>query len=174
MRILDSLYQYDLRLLLWCTGNRHKQQLAKFAKSCSKTGDGYLQILLPTALLLLDKQQGSQFFITTLMAFAIQLPLYWLLKRSLKRRRPPQIIPSFKSIITASDQFSFPSGHSSAAFLLANLTALFYGAIAWPLYIWAIFVSLSRVVLGVHFPTDILAGIGLGTLTAFYILPITA
>ena len=171
MRLLDSLYQYDLRMLLWLTHNRHKQLLSKFAKVCSKTGDGYLQILMPTLLLIFDKQQGTQFFLTTLLAFAIQLPVYWLLKNSLKRRRPPQVIPSFQSIIAASDQFSFPSGHSSAAFLLANLTALFYGAIAWPLYIWAIAVSCSRVILGVHFPTDILAGITLGALTAFYIAP---
>lgn len=174
MRLLDSLYQYDQRLLLWCTDNRHKQRLSRLAKACSKTGDGYLQIVLPTGLLLLDSQQGEAFFHTALIAFSLQLPLYWLLKNTLKRRRPPQIIPSFTSIIAASDQFSFPSGHSSAAFLLANLTALFYGAIAWPLYLWAICVSLSRVVLGVHFPTDILAGIGLGTLTAFYIVPLAA
>jgi undecaprenyl-diphosphatase len=159
-------------MLLWCTENRHQQRLAKLAKVISKTGDGYLQILLPTALFLTDAPQGKPFFSAVLLAFSIQLPVYWLLKNSLKRRRPPQVIPAFHSFIAASDQFSFPSGHSAAAFLLANLTALFYGAVAWPLYLWAVCVSCSRVVLGVHFPTDILAGISLGSFTAFYIFPV--
>ncbi len=174
MKLFDGLYQCDLRMLLWCTHTNHRKITAKLAKAASKTGDGYIQVLLPTALLLTDKQQGGQFFITVAIAFAIHMPIYWLLKNSLKRRRPPQVIPCFQSIITASDQFSFPSGHSSAAFLLANLTLFFYGLIAWPLYLWAVFVALSRVVLGVHFPTDILAGIVLGSTTAFYVLSLTA
>ena len=141
------------------------------AKNVSKTGDGYLQILLPSLMFLIDEEQGNQFFFVSFIAFCIQLPIYWLLKNGLKRRRPPEVIPAFKSSITASDKFSFPSGHSAAAFLLANLTALFYGIVAWPLYIWASFVALSRVVLGVHFPTDILAGIALGSVVAINVVP---
>ncbi|MFA7553402.1 MAG: phosphatase PAP2 family protein [Spongiibacteraceae bacterium] len=173
MKIINSLFQYDLRMLLWCTHTRYQTTLAKLAKSVSKTGDGYLQILIPTSLWLLEEQQGENFFFTALLAFSIQLPIYWLLKNCLKRRRPPEVIPSFQSFIAASDQFSFPSGHSSAAFLLANLSTMFYGAIAWPLYVWASLVALSRVLLGVHFPTDILAGIALATVTTFYVLPFT-
>lgn len=172
MKLLDSLYDYDSRMLLWCTHSRHYKLLTALAKTISKTGDGYLQVLLPAALFFLDEHQGQQFFFVVLLAFSIQLPIYWVLKNSLKRRRPPEVIPCFKSPITASDKFSFPSGHSAAAFLLANLTALFYGIVAWPLYIWATVVALSRVVLGVHFPTDILAGITLGTIVAVNVLPI--
>lgn len=171
MRLLENLYRFDSRMLLWCTHSRHQRLLVQLAKNISRSGDGHLQILIPSLFLLIDKQQGAQFFLVVLAAFSIQLPIYWLLKNCLKRRRPPEIIPSFQSSITASDQFSFPSGHSSAAFLLANLTALFYGIVAWPLYVWASFVALSRVILGVHFPSDILAGIALGTLVAFNVLP---
>lgn len=168
MKLLESLYQYDLRMLLWCTGESHHAR-RKLALKISKTGDGYLQVLLPTALALTAPEIGNTFFLYALIAFAIQLPIYWLLKNCLKRRRPQDIVPAFESHIIASDQFSFPSGHSSAAFLLANLTVMFYGVIAWPLYVWAALVALSRVVLGVHFPTDILAGIALGSLTAFFL-----
>ena len=170
MKLIDGLYQYDLRMLLWCTHSRHRQKTAKLARAASITGDGYVQLLLPTALLFADQQHGEEFFITVAIAFAIQMPVYWLLKNSLKRRRPPQVIPSFQSIITAADQFSFPSGHSSAAFLLAHIALFFYGIVALPLYLWACCVALSRVVLGVHFPTDIVAGIALGSATAFYVL----
>jgi undecaprenyl-diphosphatase len=171
MKLLNNLYQYDLRLLLWCTGSRHQQAAKKLAKLISKTGDGYLQILIPFTVYFFEPNQGEDFLVYSALAFAFQLPIYWGLKNTLKRKRPPEIVPYFESAITASDRFSFPSGHSSAAFLLANLTAVFYGVIAWPLYLWAAFVALSRVVLGVHFPTDILAGIFLSTATIFIVLP---
>jgi undecaprenyl-diphosphatase len=96
------------------------------------------------------------------LAFAIERPLYWILKNVFKRNRPPDIIPCFQSIVKASDKFSFPSGHTAAAFLLATLCYVFFGAIALPLFIWAAMVGLSRIWLGVHFPTDILAGSCLG------------
>jgi undecaprenyl-diphosphatase len=173
MKLLNSLYKIDLHMLLWCTNSRRHRVIPGLAKKVSKTGDGYLQLLLPLCMLLLDDQQGQVFFFTMMFGFSIQLPIYWLLKNSLKRQRPPEVIPSFHSLITASDKFSFPSGHSSAAFLLANITALFYGLYAWPLYLWATAVAMSRVLLGVHFPTDILAGIGLGTAIALYIVPLS-
>ncbi len=172
MKLLNNLYRYDLRLLLWCSTNRHKKLATQLAKLISKTGDGYLQILIPLSVYFFEPKYGSDFLSYTALAFAIQLPIYWLLKNTLKRKRPPEIIPYFESSIIASDRFSFPSGHSAAAFLLANLTALFYGTIAWPLYLWASLVALSRVVLGVHFPTDILAGIFLSTAIVFMILPL--
>ncbi len=163
MKLLDSLYQVDHRMLLWCMQNRFQQPLTAAAKVISRSGDGYLQILLPLALYAADPINGPGFFLAVAIAFAIERPLYWLLKNSFQRRRPPDIIPSFKSLVKASDKFSFPSGHTAAAFLLATMTFFFYGSMAMPLFLWAGAVGVSRVLLGVHFPTDILAGAVLGT-----------
>ena len=103
-------------------------------------------------------------------AFAIERPLYFILKKSCKRRRPPAAIPGFTSIITASDEFSFPSGHTCGAFLFVTLLCALWGLWLAPLYLWAAFVGLSRVILGVHFPTDIfmgaILGIGIGLTVA--------
>ncbi|WP_235015254.1 phosphatase PAP2 family protein [Oceanicoccus sp. KOV_DT_Chl] len=169
MKIIDDLYQYDLRMLLWCSRTQHAALHCRLAKSISRTGDGYLQLCLPLLILVLDQQQGDEFFSYAALAFALQMPLYWILKNCLQRQRPPEAIPTFESIIIAHDKFSFPSGHSAAAFLLANLTFIFYGSIAWPLFVWATLVAMSRVALGVHYPTDIIAGALLGSATAFVI-----
>ncbi|MBD2858366.1 phosphatase PAP2 family protein [Spongiibacter sp. KMU-158] len=163
MQLIESINQFDARMLLACVGTRHQQQLSRIAYSVSKTGDGYAQIAVPVSLYLLGANYGKEFLLATLMAFAIWLPIYWVLKNTCRRRRPPAAIPSFNASIIASDKFSFPSGHTAAAFLLATLAVLFFGAVAAPLYLWALAVGASRVLLGVHFPTDILAGASLGT-----------
>lgn len=166
MKLINSLYRYDLRMLLWCVRYRVRPIFMRFIRMISRSGDGYTQAIIPLSLFLLDTQIAWEFTHLVLIAFIIERPLYLILKNGLKRKRPPEIIPDFTSIIRASDQFSFPSGHTMAAFLLAGLCVFQFGSMAWPIYIWASLVGFSRVVLGVHFPSDILAGAFIGSILA--------
>lgn len=166
MRLIQSINQFDVRIFLACVSTRHQQQLSGIAFGVSRTGDGYTQLLLPALVYSLGIPLGLNYLIAVLLSFAIWLPLYWILKNSCRRRRPPAAIPAFNATIIASDEFSFPSGHTAAAFLLATLTVLFFGVIGAPLFVWALAVAASRVILGVHFPTDTLAGAALGILLA--------
>jgi undecaprenyl-diphosphatase len=168
-RCLHGIQRFDLRMLLWFIHARHRNLWIIGARTVSRTGDGWMQIVLPSVIWLFDRDNGLLLLLTTALAFAIERPLYWVLKNSLQRRRPPEAIPSFTSVIAASDRFSFPSGHTAAAFLLAGNTCLHYGAASAPLFVWAGAVGLSRVVLGVHFPTDIIAGMVLGTTIAWIV-----
>ncbi|MEM1153231.1 MAG: phosphatase PAP2 family protein, partial [Pseudomonadota bacterium] len=93
----------------------------------------------------------------------VERALYLMLKGTLKRRRPASAIPGFSSVIIASDKFSFPSGHASAAFLFATCIYGIFGAPALVTYLWACAVAVSRVLLGVHFPGDIVAGAVMGS-----------
>jgi len=111
----------------------------------------------------LDTADSSQYLSLVIAAMAVERLFYVVLKNKLKRRRPQEYMPGFKSLITASDRFSFPSGHTSAAFCLATATGIILGGPFIVLYVWASFVALSRVVLGVHFPGDTVAGALLGS-----------
>ena len=166
---LNGVYPYDLRMLLWFVRNRQRRAWVAVARAVSRSGDGLMQVLLPSLMWLLDRDHGLKFFIATALGFALERPLYWLLKNGCQRKRPPEVIPSFNSIITASDRFSFPSGHTCGAFLLAAIGSSFYPVLAAPLYVWASAVGVSRVALGVHFPTDILAGALIGSTIAWFI-----
>lgn len=168
-RWLQGINRCDLQMLLWFVRRRHRQLWIAFARALSRSGDGLLQVLLPSLLLALDRRAGMALFAATAVGFAVERPLYWILKNSCQRRRPPEAIPSFNSVIVASDRFSFPSGHTCGAFLLAAVVTQHYPALALPMYLWASGVGLSRVVLGVHFPTDILAGALLGSAIAWLV-----
>lgn len=167
-KLLQNLHQYDLRVMLWCSRTRNHNLLVQLAKQISRSGDGLLQVLLPLGLIILSIENSLLFFKLVVIGFLIERPAYWVLKNTLKRRRPPEAIPSFQAVITASDKFSFPSGHTAGAFLLATLALLVYGSAAWILLPWAICVGVSRIVLGVHFPGDIIAGAILGTSIGYY------
>ena len=168
--MLENIYQYDLRVLLWCRKSSFYPHFISAVRILSRTGDGYMQFLLPLCYCLVAPEQGKNFFILLLAAYAVERPLYFILKNSLKRRRPPEVVIGFKSIIEASDQFSFPSGHTMAAFLLANLCVFEIGLIALPMYLWATGVAISRVILGVHFPTDTIIGAALGSFIAYMLV----
>jgi undecaprenyl-diphosphatase len=166
MVLLNKIHQTDLRLLLWCHRYLLGRRLRTAARITSKTGDGYLQLAFILFACWLDKQTTAAYFLTVLTAFGCERSLYWGLKNSLKRKRPACSVNDFKASIEAGDEFSFPSGHTSAAFLLATMASQILPVVSPLFYLWAGAVGISRVLLGVHFPADIVAGACLGYVIA--------
>lgn len=166
MQLLSALQQADLRLFAWLFHSGKRYLLITPARAVSHSGDGYLHVLVPLLLLIMGMNHVGDLVLTIALALTMERPLYWVLKNALRRRRPSDFVPGFRSLIVASDQFSFPSGHSSAAFLLVTCLCIVYGSVAAPMLIWACALGLSRVLLGVHFPGDIVAGASMGTTLA--------
>jgi undecaprenyl-diphosphatase len=169
MKLLYSIQKYDVFIFTWLINARMYSALTKASRYLSKTGDGQLYLLVIGTLYWLEGIE-SLCLHAVLLAFLIERPIYFVLKNSLKRNRPEAALKNFRSIITPSDQFSFPSGHTSAAFMMATLLGYYFPPLTIPLYCWATLVGCSRVVLGVHFPTDILVGALLGISTALFSL----
>lgn len=147
-----------------------KHSIKNTSKWISKTGDGHLYFVIALATIALSDEFSPDFFYTALAAFAVELPIYLILKNVVKRNRPFEKLVAFKSHISPSDKFSMPSGHSAAAFLFATVVASYFPALAVFAYIWASLIALSRVLLGVHFPGDTIIGAVLGIACAEFVI----
>lgn len=160
--LLDSIHRLDALMFLWMMKRKHLHTLAKGCRILSRTADGFWYVPLALALWYQNGTAGSLFTLTLALAFAMERPLYFILKRGLKRDRPASALPGYESFIIPSDRFSFPSGHTSGAFLVATALMLHFPAVGLPAYCWATLVGFARVTLGVHFPTDTVVGAAMG------------
>jgi undecaprenyl-diphosphatase len=157
----------DLDTALFCWFNRFSESRnCKVIKAVSKTGDGYLYLALAFVMFLIDNEHATLFLYTALMAYALEIPIYLMLKQLFKRERPSACLSNFTAHITPSDKFSLPSGHTAAAFLMATIITSFFPSMAGIAFVWASMVGLSRILLGVHFPLDVILGGLLGSILA--------
>ncbi len=162
MKVIDPIARLDLAFSLFCLQHRFNQQVARISKAVSRTGDGHFYAVLGLLAWFFDHEVGATFFAAGLTAFLIELPIYLILKNLFKRRRPEEFSSLVTAFIKPSDRFSLPSGHTTAAFLMASLIAYFYPAYSTIAFSWASCIGAARILLGVHFFTDVLIGSLLG------------
>lgn len=105
----------------------------------------------------------------TLLLLGISHAVVQLIKRSVGRPRPTTRL-SFDSLVDVPDQFSFPSGHACAAMAVAVGFAAAFPWLTLPLLLLASLVGFSRVMLGVHYPGDVLVGQIIALATAYPLL----
>ncbi len=165
--MVEHINRWDGRFSYPIYAAQSRRLFVAFMYWISRSGDGYLYGPLVALLILLNLQTGLNILICTLMAFVLELPLYVLVKRSVKRPRPFEVHGSVKFLIKPPDKFSFPSGHTAGAFLVSGVLSYFIPAVLVFVFIWALMVGISRIVLGVHYPSDVLAGAILGLGAAF-------
>ncbi|WP_367209769.1 phosphatase PAP2 family protein [Sphingobacterium sp. R2] len=134
--------------------------------------NNYVQIAVPVGLLVAGAVNDDKIMRQNALYVASSTAVTALvnvgLKHLFKRSRPFKKYPNFISVRTASG-YSFPSGHTSSAFATASAFSRAYSKwyVVAPSLLWASSVGYSRMYLGVHFPTDVLAGAALGTGAAF-------
>lgn len=89
-----------------------------------------------------------------------------MMKNIVCRPRPCSVFTDFPMLIARPTSYSFPSGHTSSSFAAALILTLRHKKIGWLAYIPAALIAFSRIFLFVHYPTDVFAGMLLGTLAA--------
>ena len=162
IRILDL----DLKGCLYFNHLSHSHAIAQFFKLISRLGDGAFWYAM---LLVVWYVQGLNYSVQILYVFLGSLvgtTIYKLLKQKTVRPRPYQV---HQVIIIGEhplDHFSFPSGHTLHAVMISALFGYIVPALLVLMFPFNILVALSRMVLGLHYPSHVLLGALIGATVA--------
>jgi undecaprenyl-diphosphatase len=133
----------------------------------TRLGDGWLWYALGMILLLYGGDRRFLAIGAGASAAAAGILLFRTLKRTSQRQRPCEIEPHCWASILPPDKYSFPSGHSITAFAVALSIGLFYPDLQGCLLAVAFLIASSRIILGMHFLSDVLAGSAIGVALGF-------
>ncbi|MGH8027648.1 MAG: phosphatase PAP2 family protein [Pseudoxanthomonas sp.] len=153
----------------WCLrANRWGEGtgIRRFFAAISRLGDGVFWYVLMAALIVVDGMAGLAASAHLAVTGFIALVLYKLLKRWTRRPRPFASDVRIRAWVAPLDEFSFPSGHTLHAVAFSIVAIAHYPALAMLLLPFTACVAVSRVVLGLHYPSDVLAALGIGSLLA--------
>jgi undecaprenyl-diphosphatase len=133
----------------------------RFFTVISRLGDGVFWYLLIFAFAV-GSAQGAQIAVQMAMAGLFSLVLYRQLKHRLVRERPYVSHAGIRLGTAPLDRYSFPSGHTLHAVCFTTIACSHVPGLLPLLLPFTCLVAASRVVLGLHYPTDVAAGAGLG------------
>jgi undecaprenyl-diphosphatase len=159
---IQQFSSWDAAICLRIYGWNGRAILDRIMKYSSWIGEGYVYPVVGLIVLFLDFPAASAFFKVMAVGFAMELIIQKILKHGLKRMRPCFSIPGIRNLVALPDVFSFPSGHTAGAFLMAFLIGSGYPPLAVPVFSLAALIGFSRIYNGVHYPSDVLAGAVLG------------
>ena len=165
-------------ILLWVQENLRSDTLTPIVKFITTLGNAGILWIILSAIFLCFKKTRKIGLMTSLSLILDLLSVNVLIKNLAARTRPYEVIEGLTSLIGPQSDFSFPSGHTAASFAFA--TVILFTApkkYSVPTLILATLIALSRIYLGVHYPTDILGGIVIGAvcgICSVYIIKKTA
>lgn len=150
----------------WCLrANRwgERGRSRSYFAAVSRLGDGVFWYVLMGVLIIVDGLDGLAASAHLAATGVIALTLYKLLKRWTRRPRPFASDRRIHAWVAPLDEFSFPSGHTLHAVAFSLVGMAHYPMLAWVLVPFTASVAASRVVLGLHYPSDVLAATVIGS-----------
>lgn len=160
------LREYDDRLFCWCNQSISHPLLDRLLKALTHLGSAAFTVPFAISVILFTNGIWQRAGWLSLSALIISHMLAVLIKRRFQRVRPYDVLAQAKMSILPLKDYSFPSGHTTAAFSTFIPFLFVAPSLTQVLLPLACMVGLSRIYLGVHYPSDVLAGAMVGTLTA--------
>src|SRR5215472_13097954 len=158
----------DHTLMHRVNGWRAPRWLRLWMIAATRGGDGGLWYGMGLVVALFGGEDRIKAIGAAGLATGVGIALFLKLKRAFGRKRPCALEPHCWATLLPPDQFSFPSGHTITAFSVAISLGIFYPTMLPGLLFCAASVAVSRILLGMHFLTDVLAGAGIGTAHGYF------
>jgi len=156
---MQMMLMSEVDILLWIQDNLRQDWLTPIVKFITSLGNaGIVWIVLSILLLCFKKTRPVGIMCAMALIFSLLIN-NCVLKPIVARTRPYEVIPDLKLLVKKEIDYSFPSGHTGSSFaagwvMLRKLPKKF----GIPAFCLAVAIALSRLYVGVHYPTDVLGG----------------
>jgi len=162
IRHLERIQRFEHDLCVTLNRSSRSRLVARFFAAVSRLGDGVVWYSLMALTALTQGEYGLRAAAVMAVTGLAGLTIYKLLKSNLVRERPYIGHPNIQVGSQPLDRYSFPSGHTLHAVLFTVIAIAWFPVLAAALVPLAILIALSRVILGLHYPTDVIVGALIG------------
>jgi len=165
--VISLIQNLDTNALLYIQYHLRFGFLNTFKVFNTNLGDsGLIWILLGFVLLIPQKTRRGAFDALICLSIAVLINDF-VIKGLVSRPRPYLTIKSLSILVEPLSSFSFPSGHADSSFAMAFALTLAFGRRGAIAFIPAALIAFSRCYVGVHYPSDVIAGAIVGTLVSW-------
>ncbi|NBJ93812.1 phosphatase PAP2 family protein [Parablautia muri] len=165
---METLLNLDGNILIWIQEFLRNPILDPFFKVITTLGNAGIFWIIATILLLIPEKTRKVGMMSAFALLGSLLVNNILLKNLVARTRPYYVVEGLIPLIKKPSEFSFPSGHAASSFASARVL---YRNLPKKYGVWflalAIFISFSRLYVGVHYPSDVLAGVVTGIICSY-------
>ena len=161
---LSRMHQFDSNVCVVVSNTSQYRLIRDVFRLVSRLGDGMFWYGLMTLILITKGAEGLTPVLHMVVAGLAGTILYKWLKGKTLRPRPYEVRQDIRLTGKPLDKFSFPSGHTLHAVVFTAVALNYYPQLSIILLPFTAMVGLSRVVLGLHYPSDVLAGALIGLL----------
>ncbi len=170
--LLQAVVNADRIVTIALNGLVRWKLIRSFFAAISWLGDGRIWYATMLMLPLLRGEEGIRAAMHMAFTGLITLGIYKSVKGATQRPRPAAVYEAVEQGTRALDEYSFPSGHTMHAVVFTTIVCEWYPS-SFPIFgVFTLLTGISRVVLGLHYPTDVVLGAVFGLIISYFSLSI--